>query len=93
MDLEGSAVTSAATKMAVHEAGLREREHRGLAWQWEKSVANRARLELSMKEHGKLMGDRKDASKRRVAARLAMRCTGSYSSLPLTSFQTPGRDN
>ena len=73
MDLKGTAVTSAAAKAAVHQAGLLEREHRGLAWQWEKSIANRPRLELPMKEHDKWMGDRKDASNRRLAARLAMR--------------------
>jgi hypothetical protein len=73
MDLQGSAITSTEAKVAVHKAGLREREDRGLAWQWEKSVAHRERLEMPMKEYDKWFGDRKDASNRRLAVRLAMR--------------------
>ena len=73
LDLQGSAVTPADAKVAVHEAGLREREHRGLAWQWEKSVAHRDRLELPMKEHEKWVGERKEASDRRLAERLVAR--------------------
>ena len=69
-DLKGSAVSSIEAKQAAQDANLREREHRGLAWQWEKSVAIRERLEVPMAEHEKWTTERKDGTDRWLAGKL-----------------------